>query len=201
MFLPGIKIYLLAFIPIFFAIDIIGTVPLFVGLTESLTDRQRVRLLRTAVFTAALSALIFIFLGKLLLRGLGITIDDFKVAGGILLFILSVYLLLPNKSRVSFGHGPDDDIGIFPLAIPLITGPAVLVTSIMLVDTYGLTATLLSLSLNMLLAYGMLRISGRLVQMLGESGVRAFSKITYIFLAAIGVMITREGIQGIILSF
>ena len=201
MLLSMFKPYIVAFIPIFLAVDIIGTIPLFLSLTEALNDRQRNRIVTDSVVIATLLAVIFVFLGKLILRGLGITIDDFKVAGGILLFILSVYLLLPGKSREFVSESLTEDIGIFPLATPLITGPAVLVTTLMLLDVFGLMVTLAALILNMLIAWLALRFSGALIKIIGPSGVKALSKISYIFLAAIGVMILRQGVAGIIFSF
>ncbi len=201
MLLSLLKPYLITFIPVFLAVDIIGAVPLYLGLTENLTDKQKDKILSDSVIIATCLAVIFIFLGKLILRGLGITIDDFKVAGGVLLFILSVYLLMPGKSREFVSESLYEDIGIFPLATPLITGPAVLVTTMMLLNSFGLLVTLTSLMLNMLLAWLVLKYSNILIKVIGNSGVKAFSKISYIFLAAIGVMIIRQGIAGIIFSF
>ena len=201
MLLNLLKPYIVTFIPIFLAVDIIGTVPLFLGLTETLTDKQKHKVLTDSVIIATILAVVFIFLGKLILRGLGITIDDFKIAGGVLLFILSVYLLMPGKSRGFVSESLYEDIGIFPLATPLITGPAVLVTTMMLLDAFGLFVTLTSLILNMILAWLTLRYSDILIKVIGNSGVKALSKVSYIFLAAIGVMILRQGIAGVILSF
>ncbi len=201
MLITILKPYFVTFIPIFLAVDIIGTVPLFLGLTESLNKKQKNKILTDSVVTATVIAVIFIFLGKFILRSLGITIDDFRIAGGVLLFILSVYLLMPGKSRDFISMSMGEDIGIFPLATPLITGPAVLVTTMMLLNTFGILITLTSLILNMIFAWLVLKYSSLLIKIMGTSGVKAFSKISYIFLAAIGVMIVREGISGAIFSF
>jgi multiple antibiotic resistance protein len=146
-------------------------------------------------------AVIFVFLGRIILTGLGITIDDFRIAGGILLFIISVYLILPGKSRGFFGDMSSEDVGIFPLATPLITGPAVIVTSMMLIDNFGRLVTLTALIANMGFTWAVLRFSGRLTRLLGSPGMKAFSKISYIFLAAIAIMIAREGLQNTIYAF
>lgn len=201
MLIGLLKPYIVTFIPIFLAVDIIGTVPIFLSLTENLTERQKNKVLTDSCIIAAVLAVVFVFLGKLILRGLGVTIDDFKIAGGILLFILSVYLLLPGKTRDFVNLSLSEDIGVFPLATPLITGPAVLVTTIMLLDSSGLMVTLTALILNMLVAWLILRFSTILIKVIGNSGVKALSKISYIFLAAIGVMILRQGIAGTIFSF
>lgn len=198
MLWPLIKPYVLTFVPIFLAVDIIGTIPLYLGLTESLSEKQRHKVLTDSIAIATVLAVLFIFLGKIFLRGMGITIDDFRVAGGVLLFLLSVYLLLPGKSREFMSDATAEDIGVFPLATPLITGPAVLVTTIMLLDNFGLLVTLTSLVLNMLLAWCLLKYASHLMRGIGPSGVKALSKISYIFLAAIAVMIIRVGIENIV---
>lgn len=196
-----LKPYLVTFIPIFLAVDIIGTIPIYLGLTEAFNGRQKKKILTDSIIIATVLAVIFVFLGKFILASLGITINDFKVAGGVLLFILSVYLLMPGKSREFIIQSMDEDIGIFPLATPLITGPAVLVTTMMLLNSFGLIVTLTSLILNMALAWLILRYSDFLIKLVGSSGIKALSKISYIFLAAIGVMIIRQGIAGIFFSF
>jgi multiple antibiotic resistance protein len=201
MLLPLLKPYLLTFIPIFLAVDIIGTVPLYLALTESLTAKQKNRVLTESIVIATVFAVVFTILGKMILQGLGITIDDFRIAGGILLFILSVYLILPGKSREFISESLTEDIGVFPLATPLITGPAVLVTAIMLMDNFGGVVTLTSLMLNMLLAWVVLKYSDAILKWIGSSGVKALSKITYIFLAAIAVMIIRVGVHNTVAAF
>ena len=200
MLINILKPYIVTFIPIFLAIDIIGTVPIFLGLTETLTPKQKNKLLTDSIVTATVLAIVFGFLGKLILRGLGITINDFRIAGGVLLFILSVYLLMPGRSKDFVSQSLTEDIGVFPLATPLITGPAVLVTTMMLLDAFGPYLTLISLLLNMAIALLALKYSNYLLRIFGNSGIKAISKISYIFLASIGVMIIREGVVGSIFS-
>ena len=92
MLLALLKPYILAFIPIFFAVDAPGNIPLFVGLTHSLSKRHKEKVIRESVVTATLIAVIFMFLGKVILRILGVTVADFKIGGGILLLIISTHL-------------------------------------------------------------------------------------------------------------
>jgi len=201
MLLSALKPYIVTFIPIFLAIDAVGTVPMYLGLTEGLTRKQRRRILNESIVIASVLAVLFVVLGRAILTGLGITIDDFRIAGGILLFIISVYLILPGKSRGAFGDIHKQDMGIFPLATPIITGPAVIVTSMMLIDNFGRLVTLTTLLANMALTWAILHYSGLLTKVLGRPGMKAFSKISYIFLAAIAIMIAREGVQNTIYAF
>lgn len=196
-----LKPYAVTFVPIFLAIDIIGTVPIYLALTEELSKKQKRKLLAESILTATVLAVAFGLLGKVILRGMGITIEDLRIAGGILLFILSVHLLMPERNRnAKTSKEAWEDVGVFPLATPLITGPAVLITTMMLLDAFGVVVTMTSLILNMLVAWLVLRFSDLLVNWLGRSGIRAISKISYIFLGAIGIMILRLGILGVIFS-
>lgn len=186
--------YLLSFIAIFVAVDAIGNIPLFVGLVAGATKKQRHKIIIDSVTTATLVAIIFMFIGKFILRLLGITISDFQIAGGILLFIISVRLLLPGAQKNILSSDHDKEIGVFPLGTPLITGPAVLTTILMMLDAYRIIPTFISLMINMLIVWVTLLRSDTIIKLMGVGGTRAFSKIMYIFLAAIGVMMIRRGL-------
>lgn len=190
--------FFLAFIPLFVAVDAIGNVPLFISLVEHLGPKARERVIAESVRTAAVVAVLFMLIGKLILRFLGITISDFQIAGGLLLFVISLRLLLPGASRMPLHSGKEKDVGVFPLGMPLITGPAVLTTTLIMLDSYGIAPTTLSLVLNMFIVRFTLKKADSLIKFFGEDGTRAFSKIMYILLAAIGVMMVRRGVTGVI---
>jgi multiple antibiotic resistance protein len=192
--------YILAFIPIFVAVDAIGNIPVFISLIEGLSKKQIHKIVIDSLITATLVAILFMFIGKGILRFIGITISDFQVAGGALLFILSVRLLLPGAKKEIALSGKDTDIGVFPLGTPLITGPAVLTTTLMMRDSFGIAATFASLILNMLICWITLAKSDAIIKLIGTGGTRAISKIMYILLAAIGVMMIRLGITGAFLK-
>jgi multiple antibiotic resistance protein len=191
--------YILTFIPIFVAVDAIGNIPLFISLVESLNKKQRQKIIIDSVTTATIVAVLFMFIGKWILRVIGITISDFQIAGGILLFVIAVRLLLPGTSKILLSNGHDKDVGVFPLGTPLITGPAVLTTTLMMRDSFGVMPTFVSLVLNMLITWLTLAQADSIIKFMGSSGTRAFSKIMYILLAAIAVMMVRRGMMGIVL--
>ncbi len=193
-----LKPYILAFIPIFVAVDAIGTIPLFIGLVENTNKKQRHKVIIDSITTATLMAVVFMFAGKWVLRLLGITIPDFQIAGGALLFVISLKLLLPGSRKYALTDGHDKDIGVFPLGTPLITGPAVLTTTLIMLDTHGVIPTFTSLILNMAIVWVTLAKADLIMKLFGEAGTRAFSKIMYILLAAISVMMIRLGITGVI---
>jgi multiple antibiotic resistance protein len=192
--------YILTFIPIFVAVDAIGNIPLFVGLVEGTTKKQRDKIIADSVTTATAVAILFMFIGKWVLRLIGITIADFQIAGGLLLFVISLRLLLPGATKTFLADSHDKDVGVFPLGTPLITGPAVLTTTLMMLDNFGLVPTFISLVINMLIVWLTLVKADAIMKIMGAGGTRAFSKIMYILLAAIGVMMVRKGILGVFLK-
>jgi multiple antibiotic resistance protein len=192
--------YILTFIPIFVAVDAIGNIPLFVSLVEGVTKKQRDKIIADSVTTATVVAILFIFVGKGVLSILGITIPDFQIAGGTLLFVIAVRLLLPGAQKSILSNGHDKDVGVFPLGTPLITGPAVLTTTLMMLDSFGLTVTFISLAVNMAIVWLTLVKADTIMRLMGASGTRAFAKIMYILLAAIAVMMVRRGIAGVFLK-
>jgi len=187
--------YLLSFIPVFVAVNSIGILPVFLSLTEGMDRSDRRRTIYTSVLTATILALSFMFLGKWLLLFMGITIADFRVAGGLLLLVLSVNLLFPKEDERGKLH---NDVGAFPLGTPLITGPAVLTTVLVLSGTRGFAPTSVSLTLNMCIVLLVFLKADLLSKVMGRTGMKAFSKVAHILLAAIAVTMMRKGIAEII---
>ncbi len=190
--------YILTFIPIFVAVDIIGSIPLFISLVEDATKEQRHKIIIDSVTIATVVAIGFMFIGKWVLKLLGITISDFQIAGGVLLFVIAVRLLLPGAVKIISIEGSDKDVGVFPLGTPLITGPAVLTTTLMMLDSFGIRPTFVSLVINMFIVWLALVKADYIMKVMGANGTRAFAKIMYILLAAIAVMMVRRGMQGIL---
>jgi multiple antibiotic resistance protein len=114
------------------------------------------------------------------------------IAGGAILFCLAIMdLISPAKKR----RIPSKELGVVPLGTPLIVGPAVLTTSLVIVSQFGLYPTTVSLVANILVAGLIFRLSFALMKPLGEAGTKALSKITSLLLAAIAVMLIRKGLQ------
>jgi multiple antibiotic resistance protein len=187
-----IKNICLAFIPLFVAVDAIGLLPLFVSLTAGLKPSQKDRVIFQSMITASGLALGFILIGKAVFHALGITIGDFMIAGGVILFGIAITdLVNPSQRR----RAPTEELGVVPLGTPMIVGPAVLTTCLVIIPEYGITATLISMLLNIALAGLLLKLSSRLVSLLGEAGTKALSKIISLLLAAIAVMLIRKGLE------
>lgn len=184
--------YFLAFVPIFVAVDALGILPVYMGLTDGMKSQAKQKLVRHSTVTALGVAICFLFVGKLIFLWLGITINDFLVAGGAILFIISMRDLLSFNKAL-----PAGDVGVVPLAVPIIVGPGVLTGSLILVDSVGVAPTLFSLVVNILLCGVALYFSDRLSKVLGPVGSQTLSKISNLLLAAIGVMLMRRGLVEI----
>jgi multiple antibiotic resistance protein len=187
--------FLLAFIPLFVAIDVFGVLPLFVSLTEGMSAAERKKLTFEATTTAFIISLLFLAAGKLLFSFLGITESDFRVGGGIVLLVLAVYDLLFSKERE---RDPEVAIGVVPIGIPLIMGPAALTTIIILVDSYGYGWTIASLLANMLIVLVVFLQGARIARVMGKAGARAVGKVVALFLAGIAVMMIRSGVAEMV---
>jgi multiple antibiotic resistance protein len=190
------EIFLLTFIPVFVSIDAIGIVPLYIGLTDKIENTVKKKLVFNASLTALIICTAFMFVGDALFSFLGITVNDFRIAGGIILLIISINDLLFYSSRVR--DIAPEDVGIVPIGIPLIAGPAVLTTLLINRNEYGYTYTLISLFLNITITYLALRNADKIKKVLRESGSKAFAKVASLFLAAIAIMMIRVGILSII---
>jgi multiple antibiotic resistance protein len=190
-----IKATLLAIIPIFIAMDAIGVLPLFISLTEGMKDAVRQRVVRDSILTGFIVSLGFLAAGKFVFSVIEVTIPDFKVAGGIILLIIAIYdLLFPEKKRRIDG----ETVGIVPLGVPLIVGPAVLTMMIISVDAYGYIPTIISLVLNLFFAWEVFSHAGFLMRLLGKGGTKGVAKVVSLLLAAIAVMMIRRGIIDMI---
>jgi multiple antibiotic resistance protein len=181
----------LPFIPLFVAFDALGILPIFVSLTSEMIPSERKKVVRQSILTGFLAGIGFLVLGKSVFTLLGITVSDFKVAGGILLFIISIVdLIFPERTRTF----PKETLGIVPIGIPLIVGPGVLTTVLISAQSYGYVSTVLNLILNLLIVRIIFGSSSRVMRVLKEGGTRGLGKIFALLLAAFAMMMIRTGI-------
>ena len=186
---------ILSFIPLFVAIDVLGVIPLFLSLTDGLGRIEKRKLITEATLAALAVSFTFVFGGRAIFNFMGITEDDFRVGGGIVLLVLAVDdLIFSSESR----RNPETKVGIVPLGIPLIIGPAALTTLLILRDTYGTVPTIFSLLANLFIVWLVFRNSESLGRIMGEAGSRAVAKVFGLLMAAIAVMMIRVGLTAMI---
>lgn len=183
------------FIPIFVAIDVFVIIPVFLSMTEGMSSQKRRAVERDSVITALIVGLSFVALGEAIFNILGITANDFKIAGGLILLIFAVIDLM---GYAKIRKQPSEKFGIVPIGVPLIVGPAVLTTILVMVDHYGIAPTVMSFIINLIIVCFLLRFSAKILKVFGSGGIMAISKIMALLLASIAVMMIRLGIENII---
>ncbi len=190
--LSHLNAFVLAFIPLFVAIDPIGLAAVFLSLGQNATPALRRKISVQATITGGAVALLFLFLGASIFAALGITVADFEIAGGLILFILAARDII--QPAVEDTTKLPDDFGVVPLGMPLIAGPASITTLLLLAQTVGVLVSLVALAANLVLVALAFRYSEKLGALIGRTGLRAISKIISLLLAAIAVNMIRRGL-------
>ncbi len=185
--------FLQTFIPLFVAIDPVGLAAVFLALSHDALPAVRHRIAWQATVTGGLVAVGFLLLGRNVFAAVGISGSDFQIAGGLILFILAARdLTQPEGAPVKL----PEDFGIVPLGMPLIAGPALITTLLVLVQTQGMRMTVAALAVNLGIVALAFICSEWLGRRVGETGLRAISKIISMLLAAIAVAMIRRGLAG-----
>jgi multiple antibiotic resistance protein len=188
----------LTFVPLFVAMDAIGVLPILIPLTQEMKAKERSRTVLLAVITALGLGLGFVAIGKGIFLFLGIEISDFLVAGGLILFLLAAKDLITGKMVEAQASVGADMVGVVPIGTPLVVGPAVLTTLLILTDQYSIVIVIVSFIVNLAIAWLLLAQANRVVAFLGQGGVRATSKIVSLFLAAIAIKMIRQGVLAVL---
>ena len=187
--------FLLTVIPLMVAIDAPGVLPIYLAITENMGPQEKKRIAKHSVLTAFIITVLFIFLGKAVFTVLGILVEDFMIAGGILLLIISISELSragPQKMTVS------PTFGVVPLGTPLLGGPATITTSLVLAGNYGPVPVIISLILNLLLAWFIFDKADFIIRRIGMNGARVITRMASLLLAAIAVKMIRVGVFALI---
>ena len=191
--LPMLHNLLAVTIPLLVAVDPLGVIPVFVGMTARLSPRRRLKVSLEAVGTGLIVCVGFMFLGNIVFRFLRIADTDFRIAGGVILLVLAVLdLVIVGKPSV---HEEELD-GIVPLGMPLIAGPAAMTTVLVLAGNpeLGYAWTLVGLAITFVILTTGLLFSDRIVRLMGPNTLKALSKLVMVLLAAIAVNFIRTGI-------
>lgn len=201
-----VRFGLAAFVTLLVVVDPPGVVPIFVALTKDEQPARSRKILTRAVLIAFGVALFFLLAGRAVLSYLGVTVHAFAISGGVLLFATAMPMLFgqrgglqapERRERGSVGQ----DISVFPLAIPMISGPGVIATILLLTSQAGgdprrLAAVALAITLVFLVTFVSLYLGGRLITLLGEGGVHIATRVMGIVLAALAVQYVLNGISG-----
>lgn len=195
------------FIALFVIIDPVGTAAIFAALTRDETEAARRRIARRGVVIAGIVMIAFAILGEVLLRALGITLPAFRIAGGILLFLVATEMVFARQSGIRATTAEEaaetarrEDVSVFPLAIPFLAGPGSLTFIVLLMGRAPSLETkflvVLTLVLVMALTLVLLLASSRVVRLLGVTGRNVVSRVLGIVLAALAVQLVLDGLSG-----
>jgi multiple antibiotic resistance protein len=186
--------FLECFIPLFVTMDPVGLAAIFIALSRDVPIAKRKKIATQATWTGGIVALLFLFLGRSIFISIGISEGDFQIAGGLILFILASRELIQTPSQEK--RNLPEDFGVVPLGMPLIAGPATITTLLVISQSVGMGMTLLALAANLVLVALAFSQSERLERLVGQTGLRAVSKIIALLLAAVAVHIVRRGFTG-----
>ena len=184
-------------VALFVVIDPIGSVPLFIALTKDMKSGDRKRVSTSAIITAASLLVVFAIAGTQILSIFGITIFSFMIAGGVLLFIVSIELLTHGAWR--FGHaGSSEDSGVVPLAFPLLAGPGAITSVIISFQSYGLVITMLSIAIVIGITYVGTTYDKSNLQTIRQTRIYDSNQSICSFYSAIAVQYIIVGIKHLI---
>ncbi len=188
----------------FVIIDPIGTLPIFMALTRRLPQAQRQRVARKAIFIAACVLLGYVVLGQVLLNALGITVPAFRLAGGVILFLLGLRMVFETPDETKDAREePGHDVAVFPLAIPSLAGPGSVMAAIVMtessrfspVEQVGNTLVMLGV---LALAWLMFRFVEPIQRRLGDTGANVISRVMGMILCALAVQAVVESLQAML---
>ncbi|MGB3627198.1 MAG: MarC family protein [Henriciella sp.] len=202
------SIFSASFVTFFVLIDALGVAPIFASLTAQGDDAYRRRMAVRSVFVATLIIFGFAFFGAWLLEKLHITIDAFRAAGGVLLFLIALDMVFEKRTErrenradeYLEGHENPEDVSVFPIGIPMLAGPGSIATAMLFMTEAGDWAqkgvVLSAIGLNMILCLLVFLAASPLVRAMGESIAGAITRIFGVILAALSTQLIIDGIIG-----
>jgi multiple antibiotic resistance protein len=181
-------------VALFVVTDPIGSVPVFIALTQKMERVERASVTKTAIITAAGLLFVFAVAGTQLLSIFGITLASFMVAGGVLLFIVAIELLTHGEWRFA-AAGALGESGVVPIAFPLLAGPGAITAVIISFQTAGLAVTAISIVIVIGITYVVLRYVDKIYRVLGRRGSIIVTRVFAVLIAAIAVQFVVDGVR------
>lgn len=199
---------LLCVTSLFAIINPLSAAPIYLSLTDGYTPERRRRTLRTAVLTGAGVLVVFTLLGGTIFQLFGITMDAFRIAGGIIIFAIGLDMLDAKRVRGKATESEEqdarlqDEVAVSPLGIPMIVGPGA-ITTVMVLMTQASTVAHVLIILGAIAVvlggiYGSLRMGPRLISFFGPSGLNVMTRIMGLLVAVIGVQFVIDGVRPVL---
>ncbi len=199
---------LLAFTSFFTLINPLGTMPIFMTMTKDLDQKHRVHTAKKASIIAFLTILFFAFTGQLLFNFFGISVNSFRIVGGVIFFLMGMDMLQARLGKVKIQdseiHSYVNDISVTPLAIPMICGPGAITNAIVMMDdadSFEKKAVLVfTIFIVLLLTYLILYSSSRVIKALGDTGNKVMMRLMGLIVMVIAVEFFFSGLKPILID-
>jgi multiple antibiotic resistance protein len=195
------------FVTLWVVIDPIGTVPVFIAVTASLSLSERKSTALMAALVSAGVLLFFLVFGQLLIDALDIGLTAFQVAGGIVLFLFALTMIFgePKQEtdmRAAEPEGSDASVAIFPLAVPSLASPGAMLAIVLLTDNTTFTLPQQAMTAGVMLtviaaAYVLMRLADPIIRLIGEAGAAIISRVMGMILASVAAKAVLEGLLTI----
>ena len=206
---PLVRFSVLALSSIFFLVDPLAAIPSFLAITEGADAARRRRMARKGALTCFIVLTTFAVCGQLIFRLFGITLPAFEIAGGVILLLIGLDMLQAKRSATQEASGDTEegaakeDAGIVPIGIPMLAGPGSISTVMVLVGQvpslwrWEMGAILGSIVLTSLISYWVLAGAGRVLKMLGETGIRVLVRVMGLLLVALAMQYFVNGMMDL----
>ncbi|MGC8609949.1 MAG: MarC family protein [Thermoplasmata archaeon] len=198
--------FLDVFIPLFVMIDPFASLALYISLTSNMDENEKKKTRYESTVYGFLILLFFAFAGDYILSLFGISIEALEIAGGILILLIGIEMVregdkprISKKGEESFQES--GDVGIVPLATPMLAGPGAISLIIILMKTYNYILVLVSMALVFLTVYVFFLYADKVFKLIGLKGSRAFTRILGLLVAAFAVQYILNGISGWLVTF
>ena len=204
-----LDLFLSAFITLFVVIDPPGCAPIYAGLVKGATHRQAMTMAARACVIAMMILVVFALFGENLLGALHIELNSFRIAGGIMLFVIALDMVFEKRTQRREERAdkikatPEvEDVSVFPMAMPMIAGPGSIATIMLLTQrAQGTTETLVvlaALSAVMLLTLAALAAAGPLMKLLGTRVEAVITRLLGVLLAALAAQYVIDGVKAVL---
>src|SRR4030042_6198940 len=180
-----------AIIVLFIIVDPFGNVPIFMSLTDKMAEAQKRKVFNTATLIGIILLLVFAFTGQEIFLIFGISIYSFEVAGGILLLIISIRILVSGSMHENV-ESPES-LGAVPIAMPLLVGPGAITATMFNLQAYGTLTAILAVLIVLSVTWVILRFIGGIYRFLGKTGALVIARVMALLIAAIAIQYILTG--------
>jgi multiple antibiotic resistance protein len=182
-----------AVLALFIVVDPFGNIPIFIGLTERMDSQQRKRIFHSATLIGFILLLVFTLVGQQILAFFNISLYSFMIAGGVLLLIIAVKLLIEGEWKQPTGSL--EKLSSVPIAVPLLVGPGAMTTTMLNFQEFGIIITVAAVAIVFLIVWLVLKLIDPIHRFMGKSGAAIITRVMALLIAAIAIQYIINGIS------